>query len=453
VKRKKEDIDPIQLGQLQLPFSKEAESCLLGAMILKNEKIPEILVNLEDDPFFLDSNKEIFEHIKRVYNNDKKVDLVMLKDSLGDKIQSVGGIEYLGSLAETVPNADNWVCYVTVLNKKSRLRKFIELSDNIKRLAYDGAAFNDIYSEADKIKSFCPSSGGKSISEMSTIAKEIIAYIRKSGWEMTFGFKDIDSCVGGLRRRLVYTIGGKTSHGKTTFVNNLVLSNLAKGKRVLMSVYENPDLIPMRLAAIDSKLPLFWFIKPEQISEDAYNGAIQAVTKLDRFEGNLKIVGACHLAGLKSIAEKFKPDIIILDYIQEYAKLFLDGSTGTKASEVGRAASEFAQLNVELNTAGILVSQFSRRTEEEKGRRPGLSDFKESGDLENRTDVALLLYWPWRDTSNPKIDMRLYEVNIAKNRNGPPGVCQLKVDPETLRLSDWEESEKANFIHDGDDNE
>ena len=49
--------------------------------------------------------------------------------------------------------------------------------------------------------------------------------------------------------------------------------------------------------------------------------------------------------------------------------------------------------------------------------------------------------------------MRLYEVNIAKNRNGPPGVCQLKVDPETLRLSDWEESEKANFIHDGDDNE
>jgi len=410
-------------------------------MVLKNEIIPEVLCELNEESFFMESTRLVFKHLNKVWDRDKLVDLVTLKDSIGSEIDSIGGVEFLAGLVETVPNTASWLAYTKVVNRKYVQRTQAETANKILQAIEEDESEDEIYKLADTIKRSVGRDPGKDVQDIIKDGSDVLEGVRNTGREMSWGWEEIDRNIGGLRRKTTYVLGAKTSQGKTTVASNLVVNALNSGKKVLMCVLENPDQVSLRLAAIDGNLPLGWFLKPDQISEENFNAAKESLNDLKRWEGRLKIVGATPLPLLKSIAEKFGPDIVILDYLQKYAARYCNGKQGTKASEVGRAASDFGDIAIDCNAAGILLSQVSRRMENEKGRKPAMEDLKESGDIENYADVIMMLYWPWRDTRNEKKDPLLYEVDIAKNKLGPPQVnVSLKINPETLRITNWKES-------------
>ena len=424
------------------PHSRESELGLLGCMVLKNEIIPEVLCVLEDESFYMESTQIVFAHLKKVWERDKLVDLVMLKDSIGTELESIGGVEFLAGIVEAVPNTASWLAYTKVIARKALQREQADAARKILEAIDEDAEEGEIYKLADTIKKAVGREEGKDIETVVQDGIHIMDEVRNTGREMSWGWEEIDRSVGGLRRKTTYVLGAKTSQGKTTVASNLVVNALNQGKRVLMCVLENPDQVSLRLAAIDSEMPLGWFLKPEQISEDNFKLAKESLKSLERWEGRLKVVGATPLPLLKSIAEKFKPDIVILDYLQKYAARYCNGKQGTKAAEVGRAASDFGDIAIDCNAAGVLLSQVSRRMEAEKGRKPALEDLKESGDIENYADVVMMLYWPWRDTRNEKKDPLLYEIDIAKNKLGPPSISvSLKINPETLKITPWKEEQ------------
>jgi len=407
-------------------------------MILDNKIIPQVICEVTEDSFHMDSTKLIFEHLEKVWKREKLVDLVMIKDSLGNKIEEIGGIEFLADVVASVPNVASWSAYLKVLSRRARQREQVKVAQEILEHIEEDGEDDKVYELADSIKRSVSHAEGKSLGEVVQDGIEILEGVRTIGREMSWGWEELDRNVGGLRRKTTYVIGGKTSQGKTTVVSNLVVNALKEGKKVLMSVLENPDQVALRLASIDSNVPLSWFLKPDQVSDANFASAKGALEALRRWDTQLKVVGATPLALLKSMAEKFKPDIVILDYLQKYAARYCVGTKGTKASEVGRAASDFGDIAIDCNAAGILLSQVSRRTEDTKGRRPVMEDLKESGDIENYADVIMMLYWPWRDTRSEKKDPLLYEIDIAKNKLGPPQVTlSLRINPETLRITDW----------------
>ena len=427
------------------PHSRESELGLLGCMVLKNDIIPEVLCSLDEEAFYMESTKLVFTHLKKVWDRDRLVDLIMLKDSIGSELETIGGVEFLASLIEAVPNTASWKAYTKVVARKSLQREQVDAATKIIEAIDDDAEEDEVYKLADTIKRAVSREDGKDIDTVVNDGLQIMDDVRNTGREMSWGWEEIDRNVGGLRRKTTYVLGAKTSQGKTTVASNLVVNALNSGKKVLMCVLENPDQVSLRLAAIDSDMPLGWFLKPEQISDSNFALAKKSLNNLQRWEGRLKVVGATPLPLLKSIAEKFKPDIVILDYLQKYAARYCNGKQGTKASEVGRAASDFGDIAIDCNAAGVLLSQVSRRMEAEKGRKPALEDLKESGDIENYADVVMMLYWPWRDTRNEKKDPLLYEIDIAKNKLGPPAISvSLKINPETLRITAWKEEKVVN---------
>ena len=422
--------------------SRESEIGLLGCMILNNEIIPSVICELEEDSFFMDSTRMIYSHILKVWDREKLVDLVMIKDSLGPGLDLIGGIDFLASVVETVPNPSSWSAYLRIVSRKSCQRKQADSAFSILDHLREDVPDNEIFALAEEIRKVSPAQGEKGLGEVLDEGISLLEDNRDQGMEMSIGYEELDKHIGGLRRKTTYTIGGKTSQGKTTVMSNIVVKALNDGKKVLISVLENPDQVPMRLASIDSGNPLSWFLKPEQVSESAFKQARESLNGLRRWEDRLMVVGATPLAMLKGMAEKFQPDIVVLDYLQKYASRYCDGSTGNKASEVGKAASDFSDIAIDCDCAGILLSQVSRKVEQMSGRRPQIEDLKESGDIENYSDVVLLLYWPAKDNRDEKLDPLLYEIEVAKNKMGPAQIiASLKINSDTLKISDWADRE------------
>jgi len=426
----------------QTLHSRESEIGLIGCMVLKNDIIPNILCELTPDSFYMDSTKIVFEHIIKIWNRDNLVDLVMIKDSLGTDLDTMGGLEFLASMVETVPNVASWEAYAKVISRKYNQRMQAEAAFKILGQLEENADDSEIYSLADEIRRVSPDQGVKGLNEVINEGIGLLDSSREIGQDMSLGWEEIDQHIGGLRRKTTYTIGGKTSQGKTTVMSNIVVKALNDGKRVLICVLENPDQVPMRLASIDSNRPLGWFLKPDQISDKNFGLAKEALDGLRRWDERLMVVGATPLSVLKGIAEKFKPDIVVLDYLQKYATRYCNQGKGTKASEVGKAASDFNDIAIDCNACGILLSQVSRRMDATGGRRPAIEDLKESGDIENFSDVVLLLYWPAKDSRDEKKDPLLYEIEIAKNKMGPAQIiASLKINSDTLKITDWTDHE------------
>ena len=422
--------------------SRESEIGLLGCMVLKNDIIPCVLAELTSESFFMDSTQVVFDHISKIWNRDKLVDLVMIKDSLGTEMTSVGGIEFLASIVENVPNTASWEAYLKVISRKYNQRLQAEAAFDILGKLEENAEDSDIFGLADSIKRVSPDQGEKGLDEIIDEGIGMLESNRNLGKDMALGWEEIDQHIGGLRRKTTYTIGGKTSQGKTTVMSNIVVKALNDGKRVLISVLENPDQVPMRLASIDSNRPLGWFLKPDQVSESNFDLAKDALNDLRKWDERLLVVGATPLPALKGIAEKFKPDIVVLDYLQKYATRYLGQGKMSKAAEVGKAASDFNDIAIDCNTVGILLSQVSRRSEGNGGKRPSIEDLKESGDIENFSDVVLLLHWPAKDSRDEKKDPLLYEIEIAKNKMGPAQIiASLKINSDTLKITDWADHE------------
>jgi len=422
--------------------SRESEIGLIGCMVMKNMIIPNVLCELTNESFFMESTKMIFEHIVKIWNRDSLVDLVMIKDSLGTDIETIGGVEFLASTVGTVPNVASWEAYMKVISRKHGQRIQAEAASKILDQLEENVEESEIYSLADSIKRVTPDQGEKGLGEVIDEGIGMLQSNRDAGQEMALGWEEIDKAIGGLRRKTTYTIGGKTSQGKTTVMSNIVVKALNDGKRVLISVLENPDQVPMRLAAIDSSHPLGWFLKPDQVSESNFDLAKESLNDLRKWEERLLVVGATPLPALKGLAEKFKPDIVVLDYLQKYATRYCGQGKMSKAAEVGKAASDFNDIAIDCDAVGILLSQVSRKNYGQESRRPAIEDLKESGDIENFSDVVMLLYWPARDSGSEKKDPLLYEIEVAKNKMGPAQViASLKINSDTLKITDWTDRE------------
>lgn len=429
---KKKKPDP----PLVMPNEREAELALLGALVLDNAGIERAAQ--DEDLFYYEDTQKLWSAIHSSYQKHKSCDLVGLKAELGASVEELGGVDRLAKLVDEVPNAKAWPEYLSIVLRKARQREYLRIAYDIQ----DGILKKDlspdeIYALADQIKAKTTTEPTKTFPSVVDDAVVLLESIRKGGQDLLWGWDSLDRKVGGLRRKTLSVVGGKTSQGKSTLVLDVALTNAKKGKRVLISSLENPDQVPIRLAAKDSDIRLDWLSKPDMVGEEAYEKAKAALANLRRFEDRILAVGASSVQNLDQVSRAFKPDVVILDYIQRYAHRFCSGDTGTKAHEVGKAASDFADLAIRHNAAGILVSQFKRRSEEERGREPILDDLKESGDLENYADTILLLYWKWRDTNNPKVDAEQYKVVIAKNKLGPIDEAYLRIDPKTLKLAEW----------------
>ena len=372
----------------------------------------------------------------------KSVDLILLHDSLNEQeLKEIGGSGYLASLVAGLPDRPSFDALTQSLREAGKRRSYKQLSERLASALSSGestAQLDSIYLSADSSKAEPVTA--PTIAEASEAAAKGLDEIRNKGVNLHFGIRKLDEALGGIRTKKLYTIGGRTSQGKTTVCANIIHENLVNNReaKIYYNGFENVDELPIRLASIHSDVKLSSFIKPHEITEDEYGSTLLALGDLASYKDRLIISFGDSISQMRQVCRSYRPDIVFVDYIQRLAHKYELGSSDRLSHAIGKAVSDLQDIAIDYNCAMFCCSQFKRAASEFRGKEPGIEDLKESGDIENESDNIILLWWPWRETLDDKRYIQnQYRFLVRKNKLGPTADVYSTINLETLKITDY----------------
>ncbi len=436
------------------PQNLEAESAVLGGILLENEALVRVLQTLTPEDFYRESHGKIFQAMIELWNRKEPIDLITLSDYLNGRgeLGEIGGSSYLASLAGTIPTSANITYHARIVKETSGKRHMIEILRDGLEQAY---SYHDTLSTITSglLNNISPFQNGdrKGCVHISDVLKDSIKQIEQAFESKTpvgipTGLTELEKRYGGFRRGDLVVIGGRTSMGKTSLATTMAKNAAQKGYPVaFVSAESTPAEIVKRMLSEASGIENIR-LQNGILRDGDFRSLVAGAGRLEKlpiwFLGGTRSWDAikAYLRGIKMREPEL--GLIVIDYCQ---LLSAPVSEKKRYLEVTKISSESKGLAQELDVAVLLLSQLSREPERQSEKRPKLSDLRESGSLEQDADLVYLLYWPFY--YNKTVDHEnLTELDVAKNRNGRTGVVDLRFEKETVSFSDWvEPSGESNF--------
>lgn len=417
--------------------SEDAEKTILSAILVDNKSFPETL-KLDDLADM--RHRTIFEAMISLNDKGDPIDLVTLRKALGSSLDRAGGLAYLSSLVDGVPRIENVSAWVKIVKEAAALRDLERDVSSVQRLIAEGSDSVSVLvvmeQAAHKMRERLHVKGGpKKLSEFMRpilTALEEEAEGKDSGSVHT-GFKDLDDMIGGFNPGDLVVLAAATGGGKSSFAAN-VARNCGK-PTLIVSLEMSGKLIAKRLLFSDAK------INPTRVRTtgiedyewDQLGKSFGVLDKVPIWIDDSARNPAMVRARALRLKEQHGLGLVIVDYLQ---LMSLEGQYDSRAREVGKMSGDLKNLAMELDIPVIALSQFSRAVVQRKDKRPILSDLKESGQIENDSDVVLFLY-----REDGIIGTRT-ELIVAKNRSGPSGMIYLDFDKETTTFNNAKEIEQ-----------
>ena len=214
------------------PQNIEAEQSVLGAMLIEKEAIPKVMELLRDTDFYLEAHRVIFNAMLELYNKNEAVDMITVTEILkrDNKLEDVGGIAYVTSLANAVPTAANVTYHASIIEEKSILRQLVSVSTQIASMGYE--ANDDVKNIIDSAESkILEISNRKKTADFTPINEIVLDSFKsiealmgnKNGLTgLPTGFEDLDNLTSGLHGSDFIILAARPSMGKTAFALNVV---------------------------------------------------------------------------------------------------------------------------------------------------------------------------------------------------------------------------------------
>lgn len=414
----------------QLPSSREAEINILSSILVKPEKLLEIINRINIDDFYYDAHKKIYEAMLTLFTDNKPIEILSLVQAIGkDNIMQVGGISYLTSLLEAgLINTD--IIYSTkVLKDKSQRRKLIKLATSVKEKAFNDEF--DIYSlmldvQGEFLNTSCKS---KILTDEQLLRKTIeeIESRFKQGGDipgMKTGFNNFDRATNGLKKGELTIIAGRPSMGKTLIALHMADGLVVNGCKVgLFEMEMTEESLGMRrltyTALVEGSK-----IQSGRLTDKEWDRVSMAYSKLASKNGLYTDCSAyASILDIKAKAKLLKQqyglDVIIIDHL---GLLNIDSKERVDVA-IGAITRQCKLMAKELDINVILLSQLSRANEKRIDKRPMLSDLRDSGSIEQDADLVVFAY---RDEyyNKDSEDKNILELIISKQRNGKTGTLK-----------------------------
>ncbi|MCP4710772.1 MAG: replicative DNA helicase [Planctomycetes bacterium] len=428
------------------PQSIEAEICTLGSMVLDVDGIGDIVGLLRAEHFYRGDHQLIYDALLHLYDQKKAVDLVLLRDELKRRgqLEQVGDVDYLVSLAESVPSAANATYYARIVRDKAMLRELISISGEINSLAYEGRGevdeiINDAEQKVFEVTQDKLTGHPVSLGEIMQQTFELID--QRSGshvYGVSTGFRELDELTGGLQKNEMIVVAARPSMGKTALGLNIA-------EHVGADNHEGVAIFSLEMAAqqlAERMLCGRSHIDNQKMRKGIFAGdEIQTMTTVagELSDSKIFVDDSASLTPLELRAKarrlKLKHDIqlVVVDYMQ---LMHCPGSE-SRQQEVSTISRHIKALARELNVPVIVLSQLNRSPEGREGHRPRMSDLRESGAIEQDADVVMLLHREDYYHTEPDYERsNCAEVIIAKQRNGPTGTIELVWNPYWTRFLD-----------------
>ncbi len=439
------------------PQNLEAESAVLGSMLLDKDAIAKAIETLDETAFYKESNRILYSVVVKLYDENKAVDSVTITEELKKRsaLDSVGGASYIANLTSDMPTAASIDHYARIVKEKAILRNLIHTASVIMSDSYTAATnVDDIL---DKAESMIFEIASKKIEVKSVSLKDVIKdsietidnlYQRKEHVTgLSTGYYDFDVLTAGLHDSDFIVIAGRPSMGKSAFAGCMAehIGLIEKKPIAFFSLEMSKEQLVQRLlcshARVDSHK-----VRTGFLSQSDWPRLVNAAGKLSESPIYIDDTPAISILELRAKARRLKSQydiqLIILDYMQ-----LMRGPTRTdnRQQEISEISRSLKALARELRVPVIAVSQLSRAVEQRADKRPQLSDLRESGAIEQDADLVVLLLR--EEYYNPSDDSLkgMAEAIIAKQRNGPVGTIKLAFLGEYARFENLARKEEPEF--------
>ena len=429
----------------EVPYSFEAESAVLGAIILKSPVINEVATILRGPAdFFLPKHASVYAAQIEVYHEIQDIDMVTLTQKLSDKgeLAQVGGVEYLIDLFNSVPSVTGVSHYAKIVRDKAVIRDLIEVTGKLSARAHAGDAAEDLLVEMGKglyrLQQDKGLQSSSSLTDLMDAALELL--VENDGKDtsgLCTGFADLDSKTGGLHPGEVTILAARPSMGKTALMLNMA-ENIAIDSRQPVGVFS------MEM----SKEQLTQRILSSRSGVDSQRMRMNRLQRIDF--GNLQstfgaIKGApMHIddtPGLDPVTMRAKAQQMALEHgvkaiFVDYLQLMSDKGYKSRQEEVSAISRSIKAMARDLNVPVVCLSQLNRQAEGRDGHKPRMSDLRESGAIEQDADVVAMLHREdYYHRDDPSYDpTHVAELILTKQRNGPVGTIRLQFHGPTTRF-------------------
>lgn len=431
-----------QVAQLRIPpHSIEAESSVLGGLLLDNgawDRVGDLLV---DNDFYRYEHRLVYSAVGALINTSRPADVITVFEYLQNqgRAEEMGGLPYLNSLAQYVPSASNIRRYAEIVRERSILRKLVSASDEIATNAFNpqGRAVDRILDEAEQ-KIFNIGEEGSRMKQGFQSMDALVVQLLDRVQEMSdnpnditgvaTGFHDLDRLTSGFQAGDMVVLAARPSMGKTAFAINIA-EHVALNEGLPVAVFSmemGASQLAVRIVGSIGRIDQ-GHLRTGKLSDDEWPRLTEAVERLRTVSLHIDETPGLTTSELRANARRLarqcgKLGLIVVDYLQLMSSSSSAGDN--RATELGEISRGLKMLAKELQCPVIALSQLNRSVETRTDKRPMMSDLRESGAIEQDADIIMFIYrddYYNKDSREPGVA----EIIIGKQRNGPTGTVKL----------------------------
>ncbi|OLP19244.1 replicative DNA helicase [Leptolyngbya sp. 'hensonii'] len=427
------------------PQNIDAEEAILGGILLDPEAMGRVADRLRPEALYINAHQQIYRAMLALHSQGRPTDLMSVTAWLQDHqlLGKVGGQGRLAQLVERTISAVNVDQYASLVMDKYLRRKLIQAGQEVVQLGYEtGTDLATVLDQSEqKVFSITQDRPSRGLMATSDILTDTFSDIENRSLGLVLpgiacGFYDLDAMTQGFQRSDLVIVAGRPSMGKTSFVLNIG-RNIAAFHKMPVAVFSlemSKEQLVYRLLSGESQVES-GRLRAGRISQNEWEPLGHAISNLSQLPIFIDDTPDITVNEMRSKARKLQAEsgqplgLILIDYLQ-----LMEGSGGdNRVQELSKVTRGLKGLARELQVPIIALSQLSRGVESRTNKRPMMSDLRESGSIEQDSDLIMMIY---RDEYyNPDTpDRGIAEIIITKHRNGPTGTVKLLFEPQFTRF-------------------
>lgn len=432
------------------PQDLEAESGVLGSMLLENTTIDDVIGLVDPEHFYRAANEILCRAIFEMWSAGTSVDAITVEDHLraSGELDKVGGLDAILHALGSVPHAANARHYADIVKDRSRARRLLEHAQETQRECYRGAGSDAMLAAAEsRVLAIGEDKAAQEARPASELAARRLADIDRmkatgvvpgirSGW------RDVDDITCGFKGGQLVVLAARPSMGKSAYAIQLAssVSDLHGLPSLFISLEMGGDEVGGRLMSLLSGVEYYRHSDPRRLtrSDQELLGEAQATLR-DRAPILVDDTPTMTMTKIGSAVRRHRArssvGLLVVDYIQ-----LIDSppSRDSRQEVVAQISRGLKVLARDLGIPVVALSQLNRKAEEREDHRPRMSDLRETGAIEQDADAVILLHRP--EYYDPNDQPNIAEVIVAKNRNGPTGTAKLVFHKGCMRFDNLAEA-------------
>jgi replicative DNA helicase len=437
------------------PQAIEAEQSVLGAMMLSKDAIADVIERIRPGDFYRPAHQQIYDAVIDLYSRGEPADAVTVSAELTrvGQLNRIGGAPYLHTLISMVPTAANAGYYAAIVADRATLRRLVTAGTRIVQMGYDASSgsgedldgtIDDVVDRAQvEIYDVTERRTTEDYVHIGTLLEGTLDEIERIsatggiGTGIPTGFQQLDEITNGLHPGQMVTVAGRPGSGKSTLALDFARSSAVKHQKptAIFSLEMGKIEIMMRLFSAEAGVAL-QSMRSGHMSDQDWTRLARRSSELA--EAPLYIDDSPNLtmmeirAKARRLKQRHDLQLIVIDYLQLMTSGKRVESRQQEVSEFSRATKLLAK---ELEVPVVVLSQLNRSSEQRTDKKPMLSDLRESGSIEQDSDMVLLVHRP--DLYEPETE-RAGEADliIAKHRNGPTATVAVAFQGRYSRFAD-----------------